>query len=394
MKMAEVEGFRAQYKDYVIPMSDAPLVFHEFVALSIIGAALGNRVYYPFQDKKLYPNLWLCLVAPSSIFRKSTCLDFGVNILRMAKPEVLLAPSFSAESLWDILEERPQGIFVYSEFNELTGLLRRDYASGARPFLAKLYDCPLVPPTRKLRGREWTIVNPVVSMLSATTTNWWTTTRADLEGGFLCRWLFIPARTKRSPLAWPESADLKKQNALVKELQRFGKLRGEVVFTDAARKEYDKWLIKFEGTDFGSGGGDGSLLPFISRYETTALKLAIILEVASSGGVLVSETSIKEACNLINWITRELAILAGQEWAFSPWERDRNRVSKVVRLGGEAGISRGKLIEKTHIRSGYLNEIIENLIAGNEVKAKQEEREGPGPRKTLYFSQSNSCKEA
>ncbi len=64
--------------------------FKFFSAISVMGAAIGNRVWIQRGDKgllpKMFPNPWVVLLGPPGQGNKSQSLNMAVNLLAEASP--------------------------------------------------------------------------------------------------------------------------------------------------------------------------------------------------------------------------------------------------------------------------------------------------------------------
>ena len=108
--------FVNDYMEYASTLTDAPDEFHNFMALGILSTVIGNQAYIPFGTNRIYPNLWIILLAQSSFFRKSTSLTLGTRLLRdMHKGGLILPDEFSREQLVQNLAKQSRGLFVWSE---------------------------------------------------------------------------------------------------------------------------------------------------------------------------------------------------------------------------------------------------------------------------------------
>lgn len=105
------------------------------------GSAELARTVRPY----LYLNLFVLLLAPSSLYRKSTCVAIAQDCARSieGRPEreeealpgsekILYPNQFTPESLLDILKDQPSGLLTIDEFRMFLDSLRRDYNSGLR----------------------------------------------------------------------------------------------------------------------------------------------------------------------------------------------------------------------------------------------------------------------
>src|SRR4051812_27927421 len=68
-------GILSDYEQVWLPTSDAPRVYHVACALAVLAATVEHRVHLLFGGERVYPNLWLLILGPSSFFRKSSCLS-------------------------------------------------------------------------------------------------------------------------------------------------------------------------------------------------------------------------------------------------------------------------------------------------------------------------------
>jgi len=365
------KDFLQLYLEYAREITDAPLIFHQFVALSIVSAALGNKVFLKSGDIDIYPNLWIILIAPSSCFRKSTAIGIGARVLRRVNEDLIYPTEFTQEKILEIIERQPEGIFIHYEFMTLSGLLSKDYNAGLKAFLTEMYDCPLHY-ARKTVSRSYEIRNPCISILSATTQEWFLerAKEGDLLGGFLPRFIFVPASSKEKSLAFPPPADMSKRNNLVRTLKEISELKGKIEFSPEAKRLHREWFVRYEAKM-----DSGLLNGFYSRLETYALKFAILLEIIKNRSFTIGEKTVKEACQLVNFLTESLRKLADNDFTFTGFQRDKKKVERLIKSAGSQGIVRRDLLKKSKVSADYLNKIVETLKEEetiNEEKVKGE----------------------
>jgi len=147
--------------------NQTPMIFHQAAGLWLLSTAIGRRLYgeAPW-GVKLYPNLYLMLVAGTTFYRKSTAYKLAEQVARDAIPHMLMPIPGSPERFQEALAGR-----MPSNFDKLTkqqqerltkaqpfaaqrGLLKdevaglfgainkRDYMTGMKDLLMELYDCP------------------------------------------------------------------------------------------------------------------------------------------------------------------------------------------------------------------------------------------------------------
>jgi len=174
----------------VSPMT--PLLFHESAALWLAGVAIARRLVLPLAFGDIYPNLFVLWLAPTTLYRKSTGLNFARDLARRAFPHLLTPQDTTPEAfLSDLAGAQPANFASLSQtaaarweqgrkfaaqkglcLDELSGLLAgagKDYNAGLLEALLRLYDCD--PDfTRSTRNAGWlTVRNGYLSLLGAST---------------------------------------------------------------------------------------------------------------------------------------------------------------------------------------------------------------------------------
>ncbi len=158
----------AQYMEWAgTTGNQTPMIFHQAAGLWLLATAVGRRLYgeAPW-GVKIYPNLYLMLVAGTTFYRKSTAYKLAEQVARAAIPHMLMPTPGSPERFQEALAGRLPSNFdklVQEQRERLTkaqpfaaqrGLLKdevaglfgainkRDYMVGMKDLLMELYDCP------------------------------------------------------------------------------------------------------------------------------------------------------------------------------------------------------------------------------------------------------------
>ncbi|MBZ0278663.1 MAG: bifunctional DNA primase/polymerase [Anaerolineae bacterium] len=147
--------------------NQTPLIFHQAAGLWLLATAVGRRLYgeAPW-GIKIYPNLYLMLVAGTTFYRKSTAYKLAEQVARSAIPHMLMPTPGSPERFQEALAGRLPANFdklATEQKDRLTkaqpfaaqrGLLKdevaglfgainkREYMAGMKDLLMELYDCP------------------------------------------------------------------------------------------------------------------------------------------------------------------------------------------------------------------------------------------------------------
>ena len=165
--------FLDDYVEVASKLTDAPGIYHRYLAYSVAGTILGHQVYLLEGRDYVYPNLWAVIVGGSSAFRKSTSLNIAKDMIKDLCKERIYPDEFTQEKLIEVLRAQPQGVFFHYEFAQFMGLMNKEYNMGMKAFLTALYDCPYEY-HRTTRGAKdiITIQQPCISMICATTSQW------------------------------------------------------------------------------------------------------------------------------------------------------------------------------------------------------------------------------
>ncbi len=171
----------------------SPMAFHLANGLAAGAAALARRVCLRWSTQSIYPNLYILIVAPSTLYHKTTALNLLRMVLKQAGLGELLLPDMQTpESLvmemgltkpptfdsWPRTEQQQwqesrrfagQRLWLLDEAGRLLDSFKRDHTAGLLSLLLSLYDCPEREMVQTVaRGRQ-AIVNGYLSFVGATT---------------------------------------------------------------------------------------------------------------------------------------------------------------------------------------------------------------------------------
>jgi hypothetical protein len=353
------------YEEYWIPTTDAPRVYHVACALAVVSAIVERRVYLPFGGERLYPNLWILILGPSSFYRKSTCIAKARRtIARLYDNEQhgpLLPDEFSREALLKRLSERAQGLLTYSEFSGALATFGRDYMAGTKELLADLYDSP-DKYTRVVGAQSWALHNVHLCILAASQTDWFLEKlkAGDVRGGFLARFTFWPAFEKPRFLAVPPEPDRALGARLLARLNSLRQVSGAAVLGSAEQATYSAWIERHERELHGSSHV-GELSPFWSRLSITTLKLAILIQLAHDQSLTISAAALERAIALTEFLKSCLRHLFAEEFAFTEPMRNRQKLLRLIR--NRPGIERRELMRASSLLVRDFEAIVSTLSA-------------------------------
>jgi len=234
------EEFFQPVVEYFCSMTDAPTSFLYCSALMTVSAVVGNRAYVQAGSQKLKPNLYLLLLAGSTVGRKSTGINLTRRYLRelaerlqsnetgfdaassaplpadgLVQHGFLMPDSGSLEGLIEAMREpesitvterngkdkiqhqEPEqktvlnsGLALYSEFAGFLDMIAKEYNRGYESFIIDCYDGN--DHIRQLKKERSFIKNPCLSLFGASTmTQFRQRIREDdKHTGYLQRFLF------------------------------------------------------------------------------------------------------------------------------------------------------------------------------------------------------------
>lgn len=374
-------GYLRAYVGWASDQTDAPRLFHVGAGLLGIATSLGNRVWCHSWGNDIYPNLWLCLLAPSGFYRKSTSISYTSKILKQIDPGMLLPRDFSREKLVASLGERSDVLLVASEFGELLAKLTRDYMVGCKEMMTGLYDGEDYE--RKTQKETNIIRAPAISILTASTEDWISNrvTQGDLRGGFLSRFLFLPARTKGAAKGISEGMDLTLRDELVTALRARSKVSG-IVNLQSVKPLVDRWIVRFESEV--NAAPDPRLMGFFSRAGLCILKLSMCFQASEwPMSLAITEDSAQKAIRLWEFLAGNIREVITEQITTTRTEQQIKSVLDVVR-GSKGTIDYTALLRQSRMLTRDLDNVVQTLVkSGQLLDVSQKTRGRPQRRYQL-----------
>jgi hypothetical protein len=277
--------FVERYVNYAGGLTDAPSAYHEGVALALLSATVNRRLRLRFAHSTLYSNVWVILLGPSSIMRKSTAMNIGLRLL--PKDVCRLPQDFSPEALIDELDKSPRALFYRDELGSFLGDLTKDYMSGTKETLCFLFDCP-EEYKRALRAKRFHLRELYLTILTGTTVSsfFHRINEHDIHSGFCNRFLYCPATKKRSwaPVRHATEGDVTERASLSESLSNVFERIGqrpepiELRLNGEAMRIYNDWLRLREEELMRLGEEESDLLSgFHARIADYVPKLSMLL---------------------------------------------------------------------------------------------------------------------
>lgn len=383
------DGFLEEYVRYASELTDAPEIFHCGCALVLLSSVIGPRGWDPLYRN--FPNLWVLLLGPSTIYRKTTSLRIAQQLLKEIDESVFIASDYSPQALWDEFEGR-KGQASVSFRDEVSGFFnsiqRHSYMAGMKANLIKLFDGDDF--TRKLRKETIRIEEPFFTWVGGAVTEKLmdSITEEDIFSGFMIRFILLSPidRGPIRPLTY-ESAFLDdRREDLIKRLIEIRtrldanwsvsidnrELKGsspyEFYLNPKALNLFSRFVEELED----EGAGDPIVEKINGRIGPLTLKLMILFAADHFDHTTKVLNSIFVDENLIlksmYWAkifqSHMLRVLSG----VSQSQRER-KIDRIVEfIGRTPGVTRGRIMRRFKLTAREMDETKSTLLERRMVR--------------------------
>lgn len=368
LSFSDIEGallpgsFLRDYVRWAGVQTDAPLPYHLGGALSALAACAPPTLSVPTFGGVIHAPVWVLLVGPSGVSRKSTVVNMAARLIRAVNPRLIGHLPDSPEGLIESMAAQPNQILVYSEFGELLAKSKMGRLEPIRTLLTNFYDCQTY--TRRLRNSTTVIPDPRLSILGGCTETYLAayTGVTDWTGGLMSRFIVIVGRAEH--LASRYQGDPQAEADLIVRLKQMHgrKIIPAQGFTPEADTLFKLWVSAQDERARASRTPDW-LRGALSRAGNVAMKVALLSAFAAGRasdqawflaledlqvGIAVAEAHVKS----VTWVVE---VLCG-----TTYQRQRMTVIDMLREGPQpkAAIARHLKVSKRDLEN-LLNGIIE-----------------------------------
>lgn len=295
------------------PSSDKFIVW---TAMSILGAAVNRKVWINYNGYEAYPNIFVMLVAPAGLGKKTTIARTAYQLLQGLPGVNILPESITAQSMLHAMSERSLNYRVrikgkpgdfqsgasYLFASEALNLLKPRSFGNMTEILTELYDCdpngwhkdvPFVKST--LKDGAIQIFNPCINFLGCTTPQILVEEiikKSQIDSGFASRVLFAyESKSSGKNTVWRDeenSAEYERvKEILKKRVAEINNNSGPITVSSDVRTLHDEYVRKNE--DASLKHAKSRLVSIYGRKPIHVLKLAQLFCV-SRGGPLTIKT--------------------------------------------------------------------------------------------------------
>lgn len=363
-----------------------------------ISGVLKRQIWMKRVRYKLYPNLFIMIIAESATARKSRAMDEAVALMKAADPGLFyISGSMTPEGLVKHMNRQKKGgatrgdkvvdvdshvVVHMDELAESFGY-DRQRASKFTILLTKIYNAGDEQQHTIASDDQITLRNLYPVVIGGSDPANLKVLPEEAIGGLIGRTIFITETTIKRPIGWetPEEAVIADRlyPLLKDDLNRISRLNGECKIEMQAAGLWDDW---YHGLFKSMPGTDPRTKAFKARCHDTALKLAMIFAVAESDELMVRVRHVQKAIIKIEGQMDEFSNIQG--WAAaSEYAQQRAKLIDLLRKQGGAGMRSQAMrflnlsLEEIVLLEGSLEaeETMEVRIHGRVVYYKLSEKE-------------------
>jgi hypothetical protein len=246
-------GWLAKYLKYT-EFCGAPLVFHFYVGLSILGSALKREIWMPFGRHNVFPAIYVILVAPPGVCYKTTAVMIGVGILREMETVPIITGSATPEGLSNMLstkkDEPKKDAICFIAAPELYEFLAGHNTPANSKIISAMtswYDALDIMDDVTITRGDRMLYNVAISLCGGTTLDWLTESlpKTVFAGGFMSRVIFVVQEgTDRVWSISPPDDKLLRIELMEDLADIMETMKGPITLCEGAYEIYDKWFHK------------------------------------------------------------------------------------------------------------------------------------------------------
>lgn len=383
----EIEKLNAFYQEYLNVFrgaTDAPLEFILLSLLASLGAAISTQRWITWGNKKIYPNMWVMLVGPSTLVRKTTSLNTGLYFNHRfdqthKERNFILPNDGSFAALLEVLECEKHGVLQHSEVASLLETMSKGYNNNMKSLFTDFFDVPRIHKIHLKGSDDIYIENPIFSMGAGTTINWLkqNITKNDRESGFLARFLYCCKDRREKSVAIPQVADPEKIAELSTIYDKLFNLEPREISIDSSYAEvYTEFYVEIERT-LNDPMLDEGTKSLIGRLQTDYFVKLTILECVLTGKDIATE---KEATNvkcLIRYFIQQAFIIMDKILK-TEQTKNEEKVLEYLNLKKRASNTDIHHLFNNNLHASGLKSIMGSLMEAQLVKKTNEGR-------TVYY---------
>lgn len=294
--------------------SEPPETFRLWTGISCIAAALKRKCKFQFGYLRIFPNMYIVLVAPPGKARKGTAITFGVDLL-MDLEIKMCADSITREALIRQISDSKEvdtsidgKIHAHCSYTiispEMTVLINQNQRQMISD-LTDMFDCGkgdngIWEYITKHHGQD-KIHGLWINLLGATTPSLIGSNPEIIGSGLSSRIIFVYEEEQGKiisiPTLSPEQEILRKD--LYTDLEKINQMSGEFSATDEFIERWKEWYpAQVRNPPF----TDAKLAKYCTRRGLHILKLSMIVNASRTNSMEITLEDINRAIKILETI--------------------------------------------------------------------------------------------
>lgn len=282
---------------------------HRWCCLSLLAGVVGTNIYIKHGNTKLYPNLYVVLLGTLSS-KYPAAIDLVKAVYTASTKDVLVG---DATAIWTRLEEvQPQGLIaammmgdeVEEEPTFTNGITT---ISKAMEVFQDGWDFNGLLTAQGQKKKPVPFLTPRLNLLMSTTPDIFAQTfpANNVNTHLLSQLIVVNGGNPRKKIAWPLPYNVELLKRLKEELHKVGKLRGEMTFSDDAKKfltvSYNNWIPI----------SDSRLMAYASKRQLQLIKIAMLVA-AENYTLHIGKTHVVTAAKILAFAEAQMPVALGE----------------------------------------------------------------------------------
>lgn len=326
-------GWFEWYDEYT-KYNEAPLSYHIFSSMCILGSALGRRVHLSMGHFNIWPNYCVILVGPTGKVKKTTAADVAKEFVKRHSLCPIMSDEPTPQALTTNMASTGGHQFIYG--GELSVFFGRDkFKEAMIPKFLRMLDSPEEFEVETISRQKETIRGLAISFIGGTTPGQFNTTMPAIvtSSGFMNRFVFVVEND--TDRVYPRPWKGKYQEQLDATLERFKKLEGVVDFAPGVEHGWwDHWYRQRKQAIKESS--DDTLIEVMERLPGHLLRTAMLMHLVQCDNFALCEKCLNSSRLMLEYLERNTPTLI-QGLKQNAIANDADFVyNMLVRLGGAA----------------------------------------------------------
>jgi hypothetical protein len=291
-------GFYDRYCTFT-ERSEAPLAYHLFCALVVIGATLNRRVWFDMGIYRLFPNLSAIILGPSGI-KKTSAANIALGLVHQLDLVKVYSEKLTPEQLVEAMKEHAQGLIYAPEMAAFLG--RQRYMEGIVPLITRLMDCPDVWSSETIGRGKTTLTDVAVSSLMCSTPDWFISNMPEdmFGGGFIARNILVVQNESPRDEDIPGPEIPTERERLMYDISQVFQIQGQASFDPTARAYHKDW---YHNHKLATRHPEHEILAtYYQRKPDHAKRIAICLHIAEHSSLTICLDCFTRSVKILDWV--------------------------------------------------------------------------------------------